>query len=251
MLLAALLLATGTGLASAWIPFFGREIHRHADLTEHHKEWDLLHYAAKDDPGVTPQILRAGNFNTTTYNLKPTATFGLLPSHVTHQLSSRVHGELSAYFCYRQHNNTRATLLSVTTDKTAKPMLQISSDLRRRELQLVYRLKGDSLPHHIAVPLTEKAGHLWTRLLVSLANSTLRVILNCQRPIVLPLPGTLDVRVPFDAQVFFAKETHSKNHLLGAVQAVDVFNWGVEEAVWRCGGPDQQFGSRWKPPLLG
>ncbi|XP_018023758.1 uncharacterized protein LOC108679614 [Hyalella azteca] len=236
--------------SAAWIPFIGEESHKHLHPTTQQGEWDLLQLVSLNESQEGVSLSATPHRNASAFVIKEAYTNGRVGHDITHEIFSHLLSDVSCFFVYRQVNGTVAPLITATMPGSSKPWLQINSDLRRRRLQLIYRLKGDRRTHRTTFPLSDKVGLTWTRLLVSISGTQVKVWVNCDGVVKRQLDGAVDLLLPQEGLLFFSHEQHFKNRLLGAVQTAKLFNFAMSSRVWRCNF-DDQFGPDWKPPLIG
>ncbi|XP_042888436.1 uncharacterized protein LOC122263858 [Penaeus japonicus] len=235
---------------NAWLPFFGEEIHKHLDLESHHREWDILELLSINGSQTGVSAARGPIPDTPAWRLRAVYDNIQIEPAIVPKIASTLHDEISFYFVYKQHKKTLGSLLSINLPGRIKPWLQVISNLKTQRLNFFYHVKEDSKTHQASFELPEKVGWTWTRILLSVNQTQVRVWINCADYDKQKLTGNIDLEIPEGGLIYFRQEPGLKNKLIGSIQMAKILNYSVNDRVWKCTF-DAQFGPGWRPPLLG
>ncbi|CAL4074683.1 unnamed protein product [Meganyctiphanes norvegica] len=123
-----LLLCVGLAMlpsTKAWVPFFGEESHKHLNLEEHHREWDLLELLSINGSQTGVSAAKGPIPDTPAWRLRAVYDNIQLDPSMVHKITSTLHSEITFYFVYKQHKKSIGSLLSVNLPGKIKPWLQV------------------------------------------------------------------------------------------------------------------------------
>ncbi|XP_069167089.1 kielin/chordin-like protein [Procambarus clarkii] len=213
-------------------------------------EWDILQLLSINGSQTGVSAARGPIPDTPAWRLRALYDNIQLDSSTVPKIASTLHDQLSLYFVYKQHKKTIGSLISINLPGKIKPFLQVISNLKSQHLNFFYHIKEDAKTHQASFKLPDKVGWTWTRLLISVNQTDVRVWVNCADYDKQRLAGHIDLQIPESGLIYFRQEPGLKNKLIGSIQMAKLMNYSENDRVWNC-SYDSQFGPGWRPPLIG
>ncbi|XP_047479897.1 uncharacterized protein LOC125032685 [Penaeus chinensis] len=220
------------------------------NATQESIEWDILELLSINGSQTGVSAARGPIPDTPAWRLRAVYDNIQIEPAIVPKIASTLHDEISFYFVYKQHKKTLGSLLSINLPGRIKPWLQVISNLKTERLNVFYHIKEDAKTHQASFELPEKVGWTWTRILVSVKQTQMRIWINCADYDKQKLAGHIDLEIPSGGLIYFRQEPGLKNKLIGSIQMAKILNYSVNDRVWKC-TYDAQFGPSWRPPLLG